>query len=162
MRFKPTSAPPTDDAERLLYEQSQLVTDALLLTPGEMRFGIPIGGIALGTASPSSASIDELTDAGLALAAEHDVDVAVASRQWAEVAGYPALEVEGTVDIGAQVNWAVRAAIRVGGMMPIHVHLHLFDRHGVRHLAAAIATYRAAGAISEAYRALLASSEWQT
>jgi hypothetical protein len=162
MRFTPMSTPPTDDAERLLYEQSQLVADAVLVTPGAMRFGIPIGGIALGTASPSSASIDELTDAGLALAAEHDVEVTVASRQWAEVAGYPALEVEGTVDIGAQLNWAVRAAIRAGGMMPIHVHLHLFDRHGIRHLAAAIATHRASGPISEAYQALLASSEWQT
>ncbi|MDP9270288.1 MAG: hypothetical protein M3P14_04845 [Chloroflexota bacterium] len=161
MRLDSSSAPPGDEGARLLYAQAGLMTDALLLTPSEARFGIPIGAIALATAAPSPASIDELMTAGLGLAADRGLNIRVVSRRWTEVVGYPALELEARIEIGrARLNWAMRTAIRAGGMTPINVRLHLFDRQGVRHLAAAIATHRAFRTIYEAAGQTVGSSEW--
>ncbi|MDP9273844.1 MAG: hypothetical protein M3O93_10050 [Chloroflexota bacterium] len=144
-----------------MHVQAELVTDAVLLTPSATRFGIPIGAIALATASPSPASIDEFVDAGLAFSTRQRFAIRVVSRRWTEVVGYPALELEARIEIDrVQLNWAMRGALRLGGVTPIHVRLHLLDRQGLRHLAAAIATHRSFGAISEAARQTVASSEW--
>jgi hypothetical protein len=156
-----------DETTRLLLEQSAALLDAMLLTPGVMRFGIPRAMVVLAVADRTDASIERITD-GLLVAADRvgpNPPVALKVRRGeGAVAGYRTVRIEGEVPIGRQLDqggWIVRTALRLLGVDPIRFRLDLFERAQRRYgfgLAAGGRDYRRYLTDLEA---IAASSDWE-